>query len=94
MKCDHCVHKDVCLYTSQFKDLLCKARILEVPNMFSIVLDCKYFKNYCLYYFSNTNTTTNEPSNSSPYIPDSGFTYVNAVSAESKSTLATEVHNQ
>ena len=62
--------------------------------MFSIVLDCKYFKNDYLYYFSNTKTTTNEPSNSSPYIPDSRFTYANAVSAESKSTLATEVHNQ
>lgn len=48
MKCDNCVHKDVCLYTSQF----------------------------------------NEPSNSSPYIPDSRFTYVNAVSAESKSTFS------
>lgn len=94
MKCDHCVHKDVCLYTSQFKDLLCKASLLEAPNMFSIVLDCKYFKNAYLYYFSNTNTTTNEPSNGSPYIPDSRFTYANAVSAESKSTLATEVHNQ
>lgn len=94
MKCDNCVHKDVCLYTSQFKDLLCKAQMLEVPNMFSIVLDCKHFKNDYLYYFSNKNTTTNEPSNSSPYIPDSRFTYANAVSAESKSTLATEVHNQ
>lgn len=93
MKCDNCVHKDVCLYTSQFKNLLCKARILDVPNMFSIVIDCKYFKSdYQIR--SNTNTTTNEPSNSSPYIPDSLFTYVNAVSAESKSTLATEVHNQ
>lgn len=94
MKCDHCIHKDVCLYTSQFKNLLDEARVrLDIPNMFSFVLDCKYFKNDCLYYFSNTNTTTNEPSNSSPYIPDSRFTYANAVSAESKSTLATEVHN-
>ena len=94
MKCDNCVHKDVCLYTLQFKDLLCEARMLEVPNMFSIVLDCKYFKSdYQIR--SNTNTTiTNEPLNRSPHIPDSRFTYANAVSTESKSTLATEVHNQ
>lgn len=94
MKCDHCIHKDVCLYTLQFEDLLCEARMLEVPNMFSIVLDCKYFKSdYQIR--SNTNTTiTNGPLNCSPYIPDSRFTYANAVSAESKSTLATEVHNQ
>ena len=94
MKCDHCVHKDVCLYTSQFNDVLCKARMLEVPDIFSIFLDCKYF--YSDYQIrSNTNTTiTNGPLNLSPYIPDSRFTYANAVSAESKSNLATEVYNQ
>ena len=94
MKCDYCVHKDVCLYTLQFKDLLCNAQMLEIPDMFSIVLDCKYFdSDYQIR--PNTNTAiTNEPLNSSPYILDSRFTYANAVSSESKSTLATEVHNQ
>lgn len=59
MKCDNCVHNEVCLYSSHFHDLIEQIHDkLVIPNMFSVVLDCKYFKN--IYPFNLNGTISND----------------------------------
>ena len=59
-KCTYCNHNNICKYQEQYQEVLSKI-VLNVPEPFSLVLNCKhYYTTSCSLndYFNNTSSTS------------------------------------
>lgn len=44
MKCDNCIHGEVCAYENDFSDFLGKIANLDIPDPFIATLNCKFYQ--------------------------------------------------
>ena len=60
-KCYYCNHKDICKHKDKYQEVLSKI-VLNVPDPFSLVLNCKYYYDTTAYlrgtYYNDCSNST------------------------------------
>lgn len=76
-KCAYCTHEDVCKHQDEYQEVLSKI-VLNVPEPFALVLNCKHYTSTTSYFtsggndYSNWTTNCSEASNSPKPYPAGG----------------------